>query len=62
MIRPIERIIPVSDVRFTINEDIEVKSIKVLRGKKELSCSKENGKISFTLEKLEAHEIIVMEY
>ena len=62
MIRPIERIIPVSDVRFTINEDIDVKSIKALRGKKELSFSKENGKISFTLEKLEGHEIIVMEY
>ena len=62
MIRPIERIIPLYNLKFTINDDINVKSIKTLRGKEKLACSKENGSVEFTLPALNNHEIIVVEF
>ncbi len=61
MIRPIERIIPLYNVNFTINKDIKIKSIETLRGKEILNYNICDGKLCFTLSKLNEHEIIVLE-
>ena len=61
MIRPIERIIPLYNITFTLNEDINVKNIRTLRSKENISYKKENGKICFSISELKEHEIIVVE-
>lgn len=62
MIRPIERIIPLNNVKFTINDDIKVKSVKTLRTGETLAFNNECGKVEFTLPLLNNHEIIVVEF
>lgn len=61
MIRPIERIIPLHQISFTLNKEINVKSVKTLRGKDILPFEQMGNRIQFTLPILEQHEIIVIE-
>ena len=62
MTRPIERIVPIFDAEFTVNNISDVVSVKTLRGNRNLEFSYGNGNVSFTLPRLDNHEIIVIEY
>lgn len=62
MTRPIERIIPISDVEFTVRNISDVVSVKTLRGKQKLEFTCDNDNISFMVPRLYNHEIIVIEY
>ena len=62
MVRPIERIIPISDVEFSVKNISDVLSVKTLRGNQNLEFTYSDGNINFTLPRLDNHEIIVIEY
>ena len=61
MVRPIERIIELNHIDFTLKTDIKVTSVKTLRGKESLNFKQDGSIVKFTLPYLKNHEIIVVE-
>ncbi len=61
MIRPIERIIELNTISFTLNMDFNVKSVKTLRGNENLKFEQNGNTVTFILPRLKNHEIIVIE-
>ena len=58
----IEDIIPLYGVDISIKAAEKIKKVYAVNAEKELELTEENGRISFTLPKLELHESIVIEY
>lgn len=53
--------VPVMDVQVTIDTDFEPESVRTLNSKDNVEFRYENGRVTFTVKKLEAFEMIVME-
>ncbi len=61
MIRPIERIIPIHNIKISLNNKSEIKSVKTLRSKEQLRFETKNEITEINLPVLSNHEIIVVE-
>jgi hypothetical protein len=61
MTRPIERILPLKDVRITLADARNVKRVHTLAGGKDLEFRASGSGIAFTLPAMEDYEVVVVE-
>lgn len=58
----IEDIVPVYDIDVTLNLPKEIKNVYLAPQKKQIPFTCENGKVTFTVEKIDCHQMVVLEY
>ena len=58
----IEDIAPVYDITVTLNLPKEIKNVYLALQKTEIPFTCENGKVMFTVDKVDCHQMVVLEY
>ena len=58
----IEDIAPVYDITVTLNLPKEIKNVYLAPQKKPIPFTSEDGKVTFTVDKIDCHQMVVLEY
>jgi len=58
----IEDIIPVYDINVTLSLPKEIKNVYLAPQRTPISFTSEDGKVSYTIEKIDCHQMVVLEY
>ena len=58
----IEDIAPVYDIAVTLNFPKEIKNVYLAPQKKPIPFTSEDGKVTFTVDKIDCHQMVVLEY
>ena len=58
----IEDIVPVYDISVTLNLSKEIKNVYLAPQKIQIPFTCEDGKVSFTVDKIDCHQMVVLEY
>jgi hypothetical protein len=61
MTRPIERVMPLRDVRVTLSDSKNVKRVHTLVGGKELAHTNAGSAVTFTIPSMDEYEVVVIE-